>query len=56
MTDVLKDEQKKAIIDRIPLKRMGTATEVAAMAVFLAGSGGSYITGQVIRIDGGLTV
>ena len=55
MTDVLKDEQKKAIIDRIPLKRRGTATEGAAMAVFLAGSGGSYITGQLILIDVGLS-
>jgi 3-oxoacyl-[acyl-carrier protein] reductase len=41
---------------RIPAKRLGTADEVADLVLFLASSSGSYITGQTITIDGGLTV
>ena len=40
----------------IPLKRMGTATEVANVAVFLASDMSSYITGEVIKVDGGMTM
>jgi len=40
----------------IPLKRMGTATEVADVAVFLASDMASYITGEVIKVDGGLSM
>jgi len=38
----------------IPLKRMGTAAEVANVAVFLASNMASYITGEVIKVDGGM--
>ena len=40
---------------QIPMQRLGTPDEFAAMAVFLAGTGASYVTGQTIVIDGGLT-
>jgi 3-oxoacyl-[acyl-carrier protein] reductase len=56
MTEILKDDLKKAIIDKIPLKRMGKTEEVAALVTFLASDNASYITGQVMRIDGGLSV
>ncbi len=54
MTDVLKDEQKENIAKSIPLKRMGTAVDVANVVKFLASEDSSYITGQVINIDGGM--
>lgn len=54
MTDVLKDEVKEEIAKAIPLKRMGTAEDVANLVKFLASEDSSYITGQVINIDGGM--
>lgn len=54
MTDVLKDEIKEEINKKIPLKRMGTVQDVANVVKFLASSDSSYITGQVINIDGGM--
>ena len=56
MTEVLSDTLKQAIIDKIPLKRMGKADEVASLVVFLASEKAAYITGQIIRIDGGLNI
>lgn len=56
MTSILKEEIKAAALDRISLKRMGTAAEIAALAAFLASEKASYITGQVIRADGGLAL
>ena len=54
MTDVLKDEVKEEIAKNIPLKRVGTAKDVANVVKFLASEDSSYITGQVICVDGGL--
>ena len=54
MTNVLKDEVKEEIAKAIPLKRMGTAEDVARVVKFLASSDSSYITGQVIHVDGGM--
>jgi len=54
MTAVLKDEIKEEIAKNIPLKRMGTSKDVANVVKFLASEDSSYITGQVITIDGGL--
>ena len=54
MTDVLKDEVKEEISKTIPLKRMGTPQDVANVVKFLASEDSSYITGQVINIDGGM--
>ena len=54
MTNVLKDEIKEAIESTIPLKRLGTAEDVAKVVKFLASEESSYITGQVINVDGGM--
>ena len=54
MTDGLKDEYKDEILNQIPLKRMGVTQDVANCVKFLASSDSSYITGQVIQVDGGM--
>lgn len=54
MTDVLKDDVKEEIAKTIPLKRMGTTKDVANVVKFLASEESSYITGQVINVDGGM--
>lgn len=54
MTSILTDAQKENINTQIPLKRMGTAEDVANLVKFLASEESSYITGQVINIDGGM--
>lgn len=54
MTDSLKDDIKDEISKNIPLKRMGTAEDVANVVGFLVSEDSSYITGQVIQVDGGM--
>ena len=54
MTSVLSDSVKENINAQIPLKRMGTAKEVAEVIYFLGSDKSSYVTGQVINIDGGM--
>ena len=54
MTNVLKDEVKEEIAKTIPLKRMGTTEDIANVVKFLASNDSSYITGQVINVDGGM--
>lgn len=54
MTDILKEEVKNEISNKIPLKRIGTPKDVANVVKFLASEDSSYITGQVINIDGGM--
>lgn len=54
MTDQLPDKVKEASIANIPLKRFGTAKEVAATVCFLASESANYITGQVLQVDGGM--
>ena len=56
MTAVLPDTVKENIHNQIPLKRMGTAKEVANLIYFLGSDESSYITGQVINIDGGMVM
>jgi 3-oxoacyl-[acyl-carrier protein] reductase len=53
-TDMLKEAPVDEILKMIPMRRLGTAAEVAALAVFLASDDAAYITGQVIGINGGL--
>lgn len=54
MTNVLKEEVKANILNSIPLKREGKPEEVAAVVKFFASEDSSYITGQVISVDGGM--
>ena len=54
MTAVLSEVVKEAIYAQIPLKKMGTAEEVANAVYFLASEENSYITGQVLNVDGGM--
>ncbi|WP_041400953.1 3-oxoacyl-[acyl-carrier-protein] reductase [Salinispira pacifica] len=54
MTDKLNEDQKKALYDQIPMGRLGEPAEVAKTIVFLASDLASYVTGEVIKITGGL--
>jgi len=54
MTAAIPAEAREALLQQVPLKRMGTAREVAEAVRFLAGDGGAYVTGQVIHVNGGL--
>ncbi len=56
MTQQLSDKQKEAVISAIPLKRMGQPEDIAHLAVFLASPLASYITGEVIKVDGGIYI
>ncbi|PYN85242.1 MAG: 3-oxoacyl-[acyl-carrier-protein] reductase [Candidatus Rokuibacteriota bacterium] len=56
-TDMTKDlsaAAREALLAQVPLKRSGTAREVAEMVRFLAGDGATYVTGQVFHVNGGL--
>lgn len=56
MTEAIRNKAGEMIKKMIPAKRLGKAEDVAALAVFLASSASSYITGQVITVDGGLSL
>jgi 3-oxoacyl-[acyl-carrier protein] reductase len=56
MTGALTPDQKKALVEHIPLKRTGKPEDIASVVVFLASDAAAYITGQVLCVDGGLTM
>lgn len=56
MTAVLNEDVKKELLKRIPAGSFGQAEDVAQAALFLAGSGARYITGQVLTVDGGMVM
>lgn len=56
MTDALNEAQRKAILDSIPAKRLGTSEEIAAAAVYLASDEAAYVTGTTIHVNGGMAM
>jgi 3-oxoacyl-[acyl-carrier protein] reductase len=56
MTGALTPDQKKALIEHIPLKRTGKPEDIASVVAFLASDAAAYVTGQVLCVDGGLTM
>ncbi len=54
MTEELTDDQKSTLIQQIPLGKIGTAEDIAYMALFLASNEANYITGQTFTVDGGM--
>jgi len=56
MTDALSEEQKNAILPRIPAGRLGRSADVAAAVVYLASEEASYVTGQTVHVNGGMAM
>jgi 3-oxoacyl-[acyl-carrier protein] reductase len=56
MTAALTDAAQEALMEQIPLGRLGTPNDIGAIVRFLAGPGAAYITGQVIVVDGGMVM
>jgi len=56
MTDKLSDTAKNELLNNIPLKKIGNCEDVANLALFLASDLSNYITGEIIKIDGGLYI
>ena len=56
LTDAMSEEARQATLGQIPIGRLGTPEEVAAAVRFLAGEEAGYITGQVLAVDGGMTM
>ena len=56
MTAALSETAKNAALGSIPMGRMGTPENVAKAVVFLAGEDAGYITGQVLAVDGGMSM
>ena len=56
MTAAMPEKARAAVLDTIPLGKMGAAEDVAQAVVFLAGDGAGYITGQVLCVDGGMAM
>ncbi|NEX91308.1 3-oxoacyl-[acyl-carrier-protein] reductase [Caulobacter sp. 17J65-9] len=56
MTDALNDQQREAILGKIPAGRLGTGDEIAAAAVYLASDQAAYVTGQTLHVNGGMAM
>jgi 3-oxoacyl-[acyl-carrier protein] reductase len=56
MTDALNEKQRETILARVPSKRLGTAAEIGAAAVYLASEEAGYVTGQTIHVNGGMAM
>ena len=56
MTDALNEQQRGAILGRIPASRLGTGDEIAAACVYLASEEAAYVTGQTLHVNGGMVM
>lgn len=56
MTDKLSDKVKEAAVASIPMRKMGEPSDIAHMATYLASDNAKYITGEIIRVDGGIAM
>jgi 3-oxoacyl-[acyl-carrier protein] reductase len=56
MTEVLNEEVTSAILQQIPLKRLGDASDIANMVAFIAAEESGYVTGQTFTVDGGMVM
>ncbi|VTZ25401.1 3-oxoacyl-(acyl-carrier-protein) reductase [Methylocella tundrae] len=56
MTDVLNEKQRAAVLQTVPMGRLGTGAEIAASVVYLASSEASYVTGQTLHVNGGMAM
>ncbi len=56
MTDALTEEQKKKLLELIPLGRLGEAEDIARVALFLCSEESSYITGHIVSVNGGMYI
>jgi 3-oxoacyl-[acyl-carrier protein] reductase len=56
MTAVLKEEMRKEVAKQIPMNNFGQPEDIAHAALYLAGPGGRYVTGQVLTVDGGMAM
>lgn len=56
MTEALSEKGKEAALERIPMRRLGATSDVADMVSFLLSERATYITGQVLQVDGGMTL
>ena len=56
MTEKLNEAQRKSIMDMIPLKRIGLPQEISGLVAFLGSSDADYITGETIKVDGGMAM
>ena len=56
MTAALDEKLKETVLKQIPLGRLGQAEDIAEAALYLAGPGGRYVTGQVLTVDGGMVM
>jgi 3-oxoacyl-[acyl-carrier protein] reductase len=56
MTDALNDQQREAILSRIPLGQMGTGEDIGSAVVYLASKEAGYVTGQTLHVNGGMAM
>ena len=56
MTAAMTDKAKEATLANIPMKRIGEPEDVANVVAFLATDLASYVTGQVVKVDGGMVM
>jgi 3-oxoacyl-[acyl-carrier protein] reductase len=56
MTEVLAEDLRNKMLEAIPMKRLGTAEDVAGVVLFLAGEASGYMTGQVVTVSGGMVM